>query len=459
VESRGLSGDRLMMRTIEVLIVIIIITSAFLISSFFAVLPQPRRVSPLNLRRIALSTLQTLDMSYALSETVFKNSSDPAWAQLQIAISACLPPNIVYNFTVYEVQGGNETELYRYINSFSNAQSLGIQSDTSSYLVASSNVTFHVTPEKIGEHGNGGTLYILNCSDANGWWITGYTAQSLAQDLYNLLSPYFQRTIMVQTTTQLGQILNGTALQGETLQNAVVINTFGEAIPIPAGYYTTTGYRSSDRSYANYTYTLGSRVNKYNWTWVSIVGYPFYYVTNTVTFKDTQNTWGIYGMRIMGTDGTGGGPSGLTAFLQGLDHQLYSYNPNSITGSPGVVYFSQEVTYYSNYYGIYPSPYQTSTRALPDSILTTYNLPPSSVTYVFNKVNNWIPGAIYRHVAAGDNKITGSLFSLGLTRTPDIRLTALGLLCDFKPRLYRSEYTATGTSRLVVLQLGQVGGV
>jgi hypothetical protein len=96
---------------------------------------------------------------------------------------------------------------------------------------------------------------------------------------------------------------------------------------------------------------------------------------------------------------------------------------------------------------------------LPDSILNTYNLPSSLVTYIFNKVGSWIPGALYRHIAAGDNKITGSLFALGLTRTPDIRLTVLGLLCAFKPRLYKSEYRATGTSRLVVLQLGQVGGV
>jgi hypothetical protein len=98
-----------------------------------------------------------------------------------------------------------------------------------------------------------------------------------------------------------------------------------------------------------------------------------------------------------------------------------------------------------------------STRALPTSILSTYHL--NVTTYVFDKVGNWIPGAIYRHVFAGDTNITGSLFALGLTRTPDIRLTAIGLLCDYKPRLYRSEYTATGTSRLVVLQLGQTGGV
>jgi hypothetical protein len=138
---------------------------------------------------------------------------------------------------------------------------------------------------------------------------------------------------------------------------------------------------------------------------------------------------------------------------------VWKYDDDWITGSPGVVYLSSEAAYYCNYYGIYPNPYQTATRALPDSILSTYHLPSSSVTYIFNKVSSWIPGAIYRHIAVGNTRVTGSLFALGLTRTPDIRLTGLGLLCAFKPRLYRSEYTATGTSRLVVLQLGQVGGI
>jgi len=436
-----------MMRTIEIFLVIIIITGAFIISSLFAVLPSPRQVSPLNLRRLALTTLQTLDVDYDLSETVFKPEDDLTWSQLQIALSACLPPNIVYNLSVYEVLSGSGPELYNPINSISNAESLGVASDAGSYLVASSNVTFDVIPEKIGEHGGGGTLYILNCSDANGWWITGYTAQSLADDLYNLLSPYFQAAIMVQNTTQLGQILNGTSLQNETLQDAVVINTLGEAVPIPAGYYATQG---SANSYAKYCYILGQRVLQHNWTLVSIVGYPLYYVCNTGLFPDSHNTWGIYGMKQVG-------PAGLNAFLRGLDNQTYLYNGNWITGSPGVVYLSSEALYYCNYYGIYPAPYHTATRALPSWITGTYHL--TITTYVFDPVGNQIPGAIYRHVAAGDDKITGSFFALGLTRTPDIRLTALGLLCDYKPRLYRSEYTANGTSRLVVLQLGQVGGV
>jgi len=435
-----------MMRTVEILLVVMIITSAFIVASLFAVLPSPRQVSPINLRRLALTTLQALDVDYDLSATMFKNATDdPAWGQLQIALSACLPPNIVYNLTVYEVQSG-QTQLYKPIKSISNAESLGVSSDSSSYLVASSNVTFSAVPEKIGEHGEGGTLYILNCSDANGWWITGYTAPSLVQDLNNLLSPYFQTTIMIQNTTQLAQILNGTSIQNEALKNAVVINTFGEAVPIPSGYYASTnvGYDSGQNSYARYCHTLGQRVRQYNWTWVSIVGYPLYYVSNKGLFPDEQNDWGIYGMRSVG-------PAGLNAFFRGLDNQAYSYNSNWITDSRGVVYLSSQVLYDCNYYGIYPSPYHTATRALPTSILSTYHL--NVTTYVFSPTSGWIPGAVYR------NAVSGGLLALGLTRTPDIRLTALGLLCDYKPRIYRSDYTTSGTSRLVVLQLGQVGGI
>ena len=432
------------MRTIEVLIVIIIITGAFIAASFFAVLPWPRQVSPMNLRRLSFTTLQMLDSNYELSRAAFETKNATIWGGLQVALSASLPPNVIYNLTVYEVTG-ESTQLYTYIDSISNAENLGATSDASSYMVASSNVTFNVIPEKIGANGGGGTLYILDCDDAPGWWVTGYTSHSLALDLYNLLSPYFTTTIMVENTNQLEAILDGNALQGEILQNAVVINTCGEAVPIPSNYadlYNGNGY-------AEYFYELGKRVNQYNWTWTSIVGWPFYYVSNTNEFSTSDNGWGIYGMNQVGN-------AGLNAFLQGLDNRA-SYSPgSSSTSSPGVVYLSTDVLESSNYYGIYPSPYQTSTRALSSSILTDYHL--DVTTYVFNPTGGSIPAAIYRHRGVGTT-YQGAFYAIGLTRTPDIRLTALGLLADYRPRLYRSEYTAKGTSRLVVLQLGLVGGV
>jgi hypothetical protein len=428
------------LRTVEVIIVILILAGAFIAASLFAVLPSPRQISSPDLGQLGLTTLQMLDKDKDLTETVFKDPADPAWIDLEIVLSACLPPNIVHNLTVYDIVTlPDGTVSYQAANSITNSESgIGTDSEAASYLVTSTNVTFMVAPEKIS-----GTLYILNCSDANGWWITGYTAQSLASDLYNLLSPYFETTVLVNSTYQLGLLLNGTTLKGETLQDAVILNTFGEAVPIPAGYYTTQGY--ADGSYAKYAWILGQKVNSYNWTWVSIVGYPFYYVTNTVFFASTQNNWGIYGMKMVSGYGLG-------CFLRGLDELPYSYRSQS-TEDIGVVYLSSAALDRCNYYGIYPAPYQTSTRALPTTILSTYDLTP---TELFYRVNNYIAAATYRHTGGG------ALTAIGLTRIPDIRVTALALLMYYRPILYKSEFTLRAgerpTQRLVVLQLGQQGG-
>lgn len=438
-----------MMRTIEVLIVILIVTGAFISASFFAVLPWPRQVSPMNLRRLSYTTLELLDSNYDLSSAAFDTENYSTWSGLQVALSASLPANVVYNLTVFDVgisDGG--AELYNQRISISNSETMGATSDAFSYLASSSNVTFNAVPEKIGELTGGGTLYILNCSDASGWWITGYTDQSLAEDLYSLLSPYYVNTIMVQNTAELGQILDGTPLQNEILENAVIINTLGEAIPIPSGTYATEG---SENSYAKYCHILGQRVSQHNWTWTSIVGYPLYYVSNTDLFSDQQNSYGIYGMQNVGA-------GGLNAFLQGLNNEPYTYNGNWRTGSPSndaqlaTVELTSEAKFYSNYYGIYPYTTQTATRALPEAILSQYNLEVSS--YIFNQVGSWLPGAVLKHQSG-----SGSLLALGLTRTPDIRLTGLSLLTESKPRLYRADYSAYETSRLVVLQIGLVGGV
>jgi len=439
-----------MMRTIEVFLVIIIITAAFIISSFFAVLPSPRQVSPLNLRRFALTTLQMLDADHDLSETVFKSEDDPAWGELQVALSACLPPNMVYNLTVYEIMYGSEEVTYQPVKSLSNSESgLGVYSEASSYSVASSDVRFIVTPEKIGgKSGKNVTLYILNCEDANGWWITGYTGQSLASDLYSLLSPYFETTILVNSTEQLGSLLNDikiTSLPEENITDAVVINTFGEAVPIPTEYCGDS---------TRYCYTLGEKANEFNWMWISIVGYPFHYVTNTETFWDKQNGWGIYGM-------VSTGPAGLNAFLQGIDKEHHGYKPNStaIDCRPQVlvVRFSSDAFEWSNYYGIYPSSTQTAVRALSSSELSNYNLVLADGSCMFDPVGEWVAAATYNHWISG--KIHGTFIPIGLTRIPDIRVTALALLMYYQPSIYKSEFGAAHTSRLIVLQLAQQGGV
>jgi hypothetical protein len=445
-----------MMRTVEAFIVIVIILGAYGLASYYAKLPSPDQVAPMNLRRLALTTLETLDSSHALSMAVFDMNNLTRLSNLQVALSASLPANVVYNLTFYNVNTNeaNGAQLYSPLGSISNAQDLGISSDASTYMVASSNVTFSITPEKIGQE-NGGTLYVLNCSDANGWWITGYTAQSLAQDLYNLLSPYFVKTVVVQNTSQLRQLLDGQKISGdpnENVQNAVVINTFGESVPMPQEYYSgqsrsSQGYDATNIKYTRYCYTLGNLTRVYNWTWASIVGYPFYYVSNNGVFASEQNTWGIYGMSMTGS-------AGIRAFLEGLDNQPYVYNTNGVTSEVGLVNLNQTVASLCNYYGIYPAQSQTSTRAL--SILSGYNL--TVGLYTFNPVGNYLPGARYNHVFVGSQNKTGSLLAVGLTRTPDVRVTAISVLAYYQPRIFASDYKVYDTSRLAILQLGLAGG-
>jgi len=152
------------------------------------------------------------------------------------------------------------------------------------------------------------------------------------------------------------------------------------------------------------------------------------------------------------------GTGGSRAFLEGINDQTYVSNTNAVTDSANrQVTFTQNVLVKSNYYGIYPSTYQTSTRALSNSTLAGYNLKVG--LNIFDPAGDYLAGAIYNHYATGSSNITGSLLALGLTRTPDVRVTGIGLLSYYQPRLYASEYTAQGTSRLVILQLGLVGSV
>jgi len=460
------------MRTVEVLFVIMILLGAFIITTQFAVLPSPSQAFGTNLRELSQSTLETLDAQGTLSETIFKDTSDSAWGDLQRAISASLPPNIVYNLSIYDLSANSQGVVtYQLANSISDTN-FGADSDAASLILTSPNVTFTEDPQKVGEStGQNITLYILNCNDANGWWITGYTGQSLAADIYDLLSPYFTTTVLINTTEDLELLLeNSTSLEG-TIQNAVVVNTFGEAVPIPYNYTQNgpqwdEGYYVIDAShdtYSKYCYTLGLKTQQYNWTWVSIVGYPLYYVSNTETFTgpNDHNGYGIHGMIQVG-------PAGLNAFLRGLDGQPYDgwewkyhngkwqwiYGDGWITSEIGVVQFTDNALDLSNYYGIYPSPYQTASRALPQSIEGHYKI--ERLAPIFELKSGHSAAATYRH--AGGATEGGALTAIGLTRIPDIRVAALALLMYYRPTVYRSEFGASGTSRLVTLQLGQQGG-
>ncbi|WNZ28626.1 MAG: hypothetical protein IAX21_08175 [Candidatus Bathyarchaeota archaeon] len=427
-----------MMRTVEVLFVIMIMLSSFTIATQFAVLPSATEAFGTDLGELARSTLDVLDAKGVLSATVFSDDSD-SWGDLQKALSASLPVNVVYNLTVFDLLEDSNVITYQVSNSVSDTV-FGADSHSASVMVSSPEVTFTQDPEKVGESsGQDITLYILNCNDANGWWITGYTGQSLATDFYEMLSPYFTSTVLVNSTVELANLLEGTLSEG-TIQNAVVMNTFGESVPIPSIYASTYS-----GGYAEYFHFLGQKVRSYNWTWVSIVGYPCYYVSNTGYFSGS-NGWGIYGMYQVGQ-------AGARAFLQGLAGYSYSYTTNSITSDVGVVQLSSAALEKCNYYGIYPALNQTASRAITTSIEGAYNLERSSSATIFDPKNGYLAGTTFRHQSGN-----GAFTAIGLTRIPDVRVAALGLLMYYNPTIYRSEFGASGTSRLVTLQLGQQGG-
>ena len=78
-----------------------------------------------------------------------------------------------------------------------------------------------------------------------------------------------------------------------------------------------------------------------------------------------------------------------------------------------------------------------------------------------------IAGAIYDHIpTVGEvgydpllvkQKIQGSLIQIGLARTPDVRVMQILLLARYKPLIQRTQFDAQGTTRLITLQVGQVG--
>jgi hypothetical protein len=153
------------------------------------------------------------------------------------------------------------------------------------------------------------------------------------------------------------------------------------------------------------------------------------------------------------------GPAGFNGFLQGLNGEDYSNDGQWITRDLGVVNFNSEAEDMANFYGIYPESYQTSTRALPNGTLADYNVYVNPNATIFEPEyisgDYYYAGATFTH-QSGD-EVQGSFTAIGLARTPDIRISILGLLMHYRPNIYRSEFGASGTTRLVVLQIGQVG--
>lgn len=164
-------------------------------------------------------------------------------------------------------------------------------------------------------------VFVIQCQDAPSWWvgdidkvIEGFNAvMATAGTMFNL--------IYVNTTQQLYDFMSGndvTADDGSTLRlgfeyrlkYSVFMNGHGEAIPIPSQF--VSGTNPDWRAYFDF---IRNKIKQYGWTWLSITGYPFYYVSNHAydAYWETWNVPGLYNI----------GPPGVNEFLDTNTGYLY----------------------------------------------------------------------------------------------------------------------------------------
>jgi hypothetical protein len=144
-------------------------------------------------------------------------------------------------------------------------------------------------------------VFVINCSDAPSWWVgdikqvvNGFASvMKKAGTMFNL--------IYVNTTQQLYDFMNNNNVTADNgmvlrpgfeyrLQYSVFMNGHGEAIPIPRQY--VSGTNPQWRSYFDF---IRNQIKKYCWIWISITGYPFYYVSNSY-YNSSWTRWGVPGL-------------------------------------------------------------------------------------------------------------------------------------------------------------------
>jgi len=172
-------------------------------------------------------------------------------------------------------------------------------------------------------------VFVINCSDAPSWWvgdikqvIDGFTSvMKKAGTMFNL--------IYVNTTQQLYGFMNNinvTASSGRILRPgfeyrlkySVFMNGHGEAIPIPSQF--VSGTNPQWQSYFDF---IRNQIKKYCWIWISITGYPFYYVSNHA-YDSSWNTWNVPGLYNIG-------PPGVNRFLgTTVDCFCWDYSPIAV---------------------------------------------------------------------------------------------------------------------------------
>lgn len=438
-----------MMKMVEALFVVAIVTGAMVGVLNYTFIPSPKESSSKGLEDTALTILRSLDEDNRLAYAAFsENNTDHA--AIQRAIESAVPPNIVFNMTVIRLDTSLGELKYTpqwSVSNFKGSEPTGAK--TTTYTVTSPKVTVSGLRGKITVGGVEVTLFILNCTDAMTWFPAQGSVSDIAKGVKDQLSPWFEKTVVINSTSDLKTLVEGNIppnVDDAILKNAVVINPLGGTYPYPIGIDTND---TSDEQ-VNLAYAMGRAVNRFNLTYMCYVGYPAEYVGNPNT--------GLAGLTMLER-------KCLDAFMYGIDNQTlgstgkeYRYkesNPGSYTPAAKEIYTT---------YGVFPGLNQPNIFVLGKSIMDDFHLYTNDALAVFQQESNGYPGAIYIHYVDVNNnnqydpgETKGVFFNLCFPQTPDVRITTIGILQQYKPQIYRTKFTEKDTIRFITLTLAQVG--
>jgi len=116
---------------------------------------------------------------------------------------------------------------------------------------------------------------VINCSDAASWWVN---VSQIVDIIEHVLTKYYYiKMVIINNTEQLYEFIeNPSNFSGENWDGAIVINAHGEVVPIPSQFIT-----GSSVDWRDWYSEIVKAIEGHGLVWVSVVGYPFFYVSNT----------------------------------------------------------------------------------------------------------------------------------------------------------------------------------
>jgi len=458
-----------LMRIVEAMFVVVIVTTAMVGVLNYTFLPSPNMSSSEGLEDTGLTLLRTLDEHNQLTTAAFSADASTHEA-IQQAIDAAIPPNVVYSLSVTKLETTGEKINYVTdwtVTNFKGEIPAGAKTVT--YPVISPRVTAEAGKGKISVNGEEITLFILNCEDAWSWFPPTEAVGSISQAMIDELSPWFKSIVIIHDTDEFNALLNdadGVWETGDKINNAVVLNPLGSTIPIKRGNEKT------DQPNLTLAWELGKKTSSSNWTYVCYIGYPDNY-------GGSGPSKGLAGATMLERKLLNCFLIGLDVNNNGIDDPPTTGSDLRIKGATTTPFTSFAKKTYTKY-GVYPGSQQPGIFLLDEDILTEFNLVlrddvrRSTIIMeqgegIGGKAGYACAGYIHWTDSDGDGQFDptfmpdrhgeqdGAFMGLCLTQYPDSRIVAIGLLQYYQPQLYRLDFTGVDTVRYVSLTYAQMG--